>query len=470
MSDLSRFDAAIPPHDESAEQAVLGAILTDPKRLDDVAAIVGPDDFYREDHRAIFRAMLDLDQRGVPVDATTTVGALPDRQDHEALVNAVYSLLNGAGAASHAEHYAKQIREKAELRRLAAVGIELAEGVRIGSKTAKDLCEIAERDLAGLGAIRSNAGPVKMLDAVGDVLQAIYDRREGKVQPGLPTGLESFDRLCGGLHDGHLILLGARPSVGKSALSLQLAANVARLGHCTLFVSLEMERAELVHRLLAADAGIDSVALQSPTTANPSNADMDRLAEASNAIGTLPLLIDDRPGQSVYDIRRTARRVKGLRFLVVDYLGLVRPSSRRIQRYEQIQEIAGDLKALAKELAVPILVPAQLNRSATEDERPRLHHLREGGEQDADVVLALGHAKSTNGQPIDTTLEILKNRHGPLGILDLRFHPRTVHFEEVGAHEEPRSTSRRSASRRPAERQPAFSEFEQYAGATEEGF
>jgi len=413
-----------PPHSLEAEQGLLGAILADgPRVLDRIESLVSAADFYRDDHRLIFAAAKALHDAGKALDLLTVFDSLEARGEAERVGGFAYlgDLGNGGFLASNATAYAQTIRERATLRGLqqAAADIMAACSTPAGRSPA-DIAAQAEASMQAL-VDRTDTEPSRLQDVLCDVLCDVQERMErGGQLAGLATGFRRFDEMTGGLEPGQLVIVAARPSVGKTVAGCNIAAQVATGGSPVLFVTLEMTRREIAARILAARSGVTVQAMRSGTSERN---DWDRMNTAVAASASWKLFIDDTPAVSVAYVRAKARsiqRTHGLGLVVIDYLGLMRGTGDN--RAQEVGSISRGLKALAKELRVPVIALAQLNRASEGrlDKKPTLADLRDSGEveQDADIVCML-HRESMHREAPEleglALLLIRKNRNGPTG-------------------------------------------------------
>jgi len=427
----------LPPQDPDAEKAVLGSILLKQDVLDDVAAIVGSEDFYAEAHGRLFSHFVAMHEADLPIDVVTLKDRLWASGDLEVIGGAAYlgEVAQSSPTAAHAVHYAKIVREKSKLRSVINTGTTMVKEAYVAGTGE------ADHVLAGAQEALSHAEDrgrgTDAIDAATAVDGAIRQAQQsGEQRRGLPTGLVDFDRYLGGLFPGELVVLAARPRMSKTSLGIQVMGQNSGRGRAVLFASLEMSAVELTTRMLCARAGVDSNRLRTGTIGGGDLAPLER--EAGELRGAAFWIVD-RPSLTTADIRREARRIQrrsGLALIIADYLQRITPADVRIKRYEQIGQISGDLKRLARELNVPLLLLAQLNREVewTADHRPRLSHLRESGdiEQDADVVMFLHRPEVYKPDDADlhgkAELIVEKNRNGPTGKFDLGWDETTPTF------------------------------------------
>lgn len=414
----------LPPHSIEAEQGLLGAILTNGGRvLDRVEGVVSAADLYRDDHRRIFSAAKALHDAGKAVDVLTVSDALTARGESEQTGGLAYlgDIANGGFMAANARSYAATIRERATLRGLQQIGADVL--AACASPAGRAPAEIAAEAEAGMLALldHSDSDPVRLHDVLCDVLADVDERRErGGNLAGLATGFRQLDQMTGGLEPGQLVIVAARPSVGKTVAGCNIAAHVAAAGGPVLFFTLEMSRREIAARILAARSGVTVQAMRAGTSARQ---DWEQMSDATAASSNWRLFIDDTAAATVAYVRAKARRTQrthGLGLVVIDYLGLMRGTGDN--RTQEVGSISRGLKALAKELKVPVIALAQLNRASEGrlDKKPTLADLRDSGEieQDADIVAMLHRESLTRTAPEWEGLAqllIRKNRNGPTG-------------------------------------------------------
>jgi replicative DNA helicase len=386
----------LPPQNLDAERSVLGSMLRDNDCIDVVAQIITAESFYLDAHRKIFQAISDLrDKGGQPVDLVILAEELIKRNQLEDVGRAHYlaELWDAAPTAANAEYYAKIVRDKAIVRSLIHASTEILRDAYDQNQPAEELLEGAERKILDVAQMGVTGQTITLQEAITETYRRIDDRARGELKAGgLSTGFADLDEITAGLHDGELVIIAARPSVGKTAFSLGLVRNIiTEEKEAVFYVSLEQSRIELAERLLCAQARVDSHRLRKGML---SSDDMDRLIEAGGVLRNGKLFIDDSPVQSMLRIAANARRLKlrqGIKLIVIDYLQLIEPDNRRDPRQEQVAQISRRLKALAKELQVPLIALAQVNRSSEDrqDHRPRLADLRESGCLAGDTLVTL---------------------------------------------------------------------------------
>ncbi len=432
----------IPPHSLEAERAVLGALLLDRESLPRAIEILRPPDFYKEGHRIIFGAMLGLFERNEPVDLLTLSEELRRQGMLEQVggAAALAALVEEAATAAHVTSYAHIVREKSLLRDLIRSATEIItqsydqrDDVEALLDQAEGLIfQISERRLSG------SAIPVRsILKDTFEYIERLYDRKEHVT--GLATGFRRLDELTSGFQVSDFIIIAGRPSMGKTAFALNIAKNAGvKLKKKVLVLSLEMSKEQLVQRLLCSEARVNS---QSVRTGYLEQRDWHRLTNAAGRLAEAPIFIDDTPALSVLEARAKARRMKaehGLDLIMIDYLQLMRGRNSE-NRQQEISEISRSLKALAKELSVPVVALSQLSRAVearqSKDYRPQLSDLRESGalEQDADLIIFLYRPERYGLQTEEGNVAeaiIGKQRNGPVDTVKLVFLPEFASFED----------------------------------------
>jgi replicative DNA helicase len=439
----------IPPQNIEAEQSVLGGILLEPEALSRILEILQEDDFYREGHRKIFSAMVALYQKGTPVDLITLTESLLTRQHLEGIGGASYltSLADAIPSAVNIEVYARIVREKAILRRLINITTEIAGKSYQFSGEVEDILDQAEKSIFEITAAKITPHIYPLSEVIKDsfqTIEALYERKE-RIS-GVPTGFTKLDQMTSGFQPSDLIIIAGRPSMGKTAFALDIARNAATLAEVPAVIfSLEMSRQQLAIRMLCSEARVDSYKLRSGFIGER---DWPRLTNAAGLLSEAPIYIDDSPALSVLQMRAKARRLKsekGLGLAVVDYLQLMSGRGGSDRREQEISEISRSLKALAKELNIPVVALSQLNRKVEDrtDRRPFMADLRESGaiEQDADVILFIYRDEmyDENSKQKGTAEVIIgKQRNGPIGKITLAFIDQYTRFENLaGADGEP---------------------------------
>ncbi len=435
----------VPPQNVEAEQSVLGAMMIEREAISKVSEILHPEDFYREAHRLIYNAMMELFNKNEAVDLVTVVEVLRRDEKLEATGGIAYvsALANSVPTAANVTYHARIVEEKALLRQLintathvAGMGYEANEEVTvIMDKAEKMILEVASRK-----AGQEFASIKNIIFDVFDKVSELYSSRGGIT--GLPTGFKDLDKLTSGLQPSDLILIAARPSMGKTAFVLNIAQNIAiKEKKAVAFFSLEMSKEQLVQRMLCAEAPIDAQRLR---IGELENNDWDKLVRAADRLAAAPIFIDDTAGISVMEMRSKARRLKiehDLQLIIIDYLQLMQGSSgssKNENRQQEISEISRSLKALARELKVPVIALSQLSRGveSRQVKKPMLSDLRESGslEQDADIVAFIYredyYEPETERKNI-TDIIVAKHRNGPVDSVQLFFHKQFTKFSDL---------------------------------------
>jgi replicative DNA helicase len=431
MSD--RIMDRIPPHNQEAEQSVIGAIFLEPQALITAAEILQYEDFYRVAHQKIFQTMNKLSDQGKPIDVVTVTEELSSKKELEDVGGLSYltEIANAVPTAANIAHYARIVEEKALLRRLIRVATNIVEDGYTREDEVEALLSEAEKKMMEVSN-RKNAGDFRHIK---DVLVQTYDNiellhaRKGDIT-GVPTGFRDLDRITAGFQRNDLIIVAARPSVGKTAFALNVAQNVAtKTDENVAIFSLEMGAEQLVMRMLCAEGNIDAQVLR---TGALTAEDWRKLTMAMGSLSNAGIFIDDTPGIRINEIRSKCRRLKqeyGLGMIMIDYLQLIVGSSNgKENRQQEVSEISRSLKSLARELQVPVIALSQLSRGVEQrqDKRPMMSDLRESGsiEQDADIVSFLYredyYDKETENQNMIEII-IAKQRNGPTGTVTLAF-------------------------------------------------
>lgn len=432
------------PFDREAEMGVLGSILLLPEVCDDLASLLREDDFYDDANRKLYAHMRSMHDEGDKIDATLLVSRLRKADELKTVGGPAYlaELATTVANAAHAVYYAKIVAEKATYRKLIEASTDILRDAYEQQSEARELVAQAEQRVFSIMDGRS----AQSVNSISDILHQAMDRIDARMcneltEGTVETGYLDFDAMTGGLHDGELVILAARPSMGKTAFAMNIAENVSMASRApTLFISLEMSAIELADRMLCSLARVNGNRLRSGDISQDERA---RLVQKANEISQAPLYVDDSPSRTVSEIaaaaRRIARREGNLGLIVIDYLQLIEPDNQRDARQEQVAKIARRLKGMARELKVPVLCLSQLNRQAEEgkDHRPRLSHLRESGaiEQDADVVMFVhreeyyhrGEAREQYAGQAEIILA--KQRNGPIGEVELVWESQYTRFQ-----------------------------------------
>jgi replicative DNA helicase len=432
----------IPPQSLEAEESVLGGVLLDNTAIDRVLEFVRPDDFYREAHRRIFRAMLSLAERNEPVDLVTLSEVLRQRGELQDVGGGAHlaELAERVPTAANAAHYAKIVREKAILRSLITTATEIVTNGYQDQRDVKDLLDRAEQSIFQISEREVKPAFVRMDTLMTDtfkIVEKLHQQKEAVT--GVTSGFADLDHLTAGLQPSDLIIIAARPSMGKTAFALNIAANAALRGGTGVAVfSLEMSKEQLALRMLCSEARVD---LSRVRTGHLQPGELGDLAQSAHVLISTPIYIDDTPAITVLELRAKSRRLwrdpnSKLGLILVDYLQLMRSSEGKDSREQEISEISRSLKALAKELQVPVIALSQLNRQVESRSPavPRLSDLRESGaiEQDADVIMFI-YRDDVYNEDSDrkgtADIIIAKQRNGPIGKIELAFLRQYTRFE-----------------------------------------
>ncbi|MEX0935822.1 MAG: replicative DNA helicase [Gemmatimonadota bacterium] len=438
-----------PPYSMEAEVSVLGGLLIDSDSIVRIEDVVDDSMFFREGHRILFRAMRRLHEKRTVIDVVTVGDHLGSTGELDRIGGMEYlaELLDAVPTAANIQYHARIVREKALLRRLVDASTRIIQDVyEPGDRTVDEVVDEAESRIFQVAESHDRGGFVWIKDLLWEAFENIEKMQESKGGlTGVPSGFPKLDYMTTGLQNGDLVIVAARPAMGKTSWVLNVAQNAA-IDHqvpVALF-SLEMSKEQLVQRLLCSEARVDAQKLR---TGRLSPSDYQRIGTAGAKLNTAPIWIDDSPGGTVLDMRAKARRLKaegGLGLLVIDYLQLMAGSGRQESRQQEVSQISRGLKGLARELEVPVIALSQLSRGPEQrtDHRPQLSDLRDSGsiEQDADIVMFLyrpGYYSSTgldeDGNSLEGKAELIvsKQRNGPTGVVDLYFHKQYTRFDQV---------------------------------------
>ncbi len=451
----------LPPQNKDAERGVLGGILRDPDTLSTVQQILRTDNFYFDHHQKIFQALTDLENENQPLDLVLLHERLRKNKHLEDVGGVPYltELWESVPTGANAEYHAKLVRDAAMIRSLIHSGNEILRDAYDRSQSADELVAQAERLIMEI----AKAGMVGETKTLNDAVQEAWHRLDSRIGKenlsisGISTGYDDLDNITAGLQNSELIIIAARPSVGKTAFALNLVRNIITeidpetgRGPAVLFVSLEQSRIELAERLLCCHSLVDSHKVR---TGRLSSEDVQKLMDAGDVLRRAKLYIDDTPSRSMIQIAATARRLMkkeekygGLKLVVIDYLQLIDPENRRDPRQEQVAQISRRLKFLARELNVPVIALAQVNRASEDrqDHKPRLADLRESGsiEQDADTCMMLHRPGlfDKSDDKADKILEVIiaKQRNGPTGEVTLSYFKQFMKYRNYSPEDEPR--------------------------------
>lgn len=431
----------MPPHSREAEESVLGSILMSVDALNEVMGRLEPDDFYIPAHQSIFRAVRNLFDTSQAIDAVTVAEELRRMGELERVGGATYltQLLDVVPSVSNVDYYAGIVEEHSQRRHLLRAGAAITDlALRIDDDIAAVL-DRAEQTVLDVAGRKLSDG----IQPIGPLFFSTLEELEelearGSEVTGLSTGFKDLDRKLTGLHPANLVIVAARPSMGKSALAANISTNVALKGHPVAFFSLEMSKEEVAQRMLCSEARIDSMKLR---TGQIGETAWPRLTDAAGKLYEAPIFVDDSPVLTVTEIRAKCRRLKrrhGLDLVVVDYLQLMQGASRE-NRQQEIADISRGLKNLARELDLPVIAVSQLNRNleSREDKRPRLGDLRESGslEQDADIVIFIyrdEYYNETSEKKGIAEVIVAKHRAGATGTVEMTFMPEFTKFSDLG--------------------------------------
>lgn len=434
------------PHDLVAEQSVLGAVFISPDSLIYLADELVPDDFYKPANKIVFKTMLSLLEKGEPIDATTMVSALTNQGQIKEIggLNYVVELVNSTPTSKNVEHYAKLVKEKATLRKMIADLSDSLSSAYQGDVSIDDIIAKTEKSMLDISNQNTGTGFRNVADILDTHMQMVETRSQTDgVVTGLSTGFVGLDNITTGLHEDNLIILAARPAMGKTALALNIAQYIAvKEKKPVAIFSLEMGAESLIERMLASEGMVEGYHLK---TGNLSVEEWSRLVHAQGNLYDAPIFVDDTAGIRISEIRSKARKLAqemgGLGVIIIDYLQLI-TGSKGENRQQVVSEISRELKILAKDLKVPVIALSQLSRAVEQrqDKRPMLADLRESGsiEQDADIVAFLYRDAYYQKEQADsqeannvTELTLEKNRHGSLGTVKLYFHKEYTKFSSV---------------------------------------
>lgn len=432
----------VPPHNEEAEVATLGALLLDSEALSTVVRYLRPEDFYKTSHQRIYQSILALFDRNEAIDLITLTEQLKESGRLEACGGAAYvaRLTSAVPTSANVKYYAQIVQECSIRRNLSRIAAEIVANAHNESEDVRLIIEEAERQIFEI-TDRQHTGTFQpareIVPKTIEAIEKLYHTKESYI--GVPTGYTELDMLTSGFQNSEFIVIGARPSVGKTALALNMAANMSIRSKIPVgYFTLEMSSMALMQRMLASEARIKSNSLRSGFL-KPS--DFHKLTEAASRIYEAPLYIEDTPSLRLLDLRALARRMKhqfDVAIIFIDYLTLITAENKDLARHEQIAEISRSLKALARELDIPVVALSQVRRES-EGKQPNLADLRESGsiEQDADVVIFLhrerqaGPGEQAEPRNVDTELIVAKQRNGPVGTLKIAFIPEYTKFENL---------------------------------------
>lgn len=440
------LSSKLPPQDLDAERSVLGSIMLDKHAISKIADMLSPQDFYAPAHQKIYSAILELFSKNEPIDILSVSGILKGRQELDFAGGSSYlgDLINIVPSSSHIAHYGKIVREKRVLRDLISVAADIEDSVFAKGTDTEQLIDQIEQRIFSVALKSQDRNFIHIKDELHDAYERIEKIHQGD-NPGLrgvTTGFTGLDNYLSGFQKSDLIIVGARPSLGKTTLALDFIRGAAVKGNVPVgLFSLEMSKDQIVDRLVATEAGVPLWKLR--TGRLNREFDFDPIHAALDRLSKMSIFIDDTPGLTIMQLRSLARRLqaeKGLGLLVIDYVQLIQPMGRTDNIVQQFTEISHGLKALARELEIPVLALSQLNRNVDqrESQTPKLSDLRETGswEQDADVVMLIHRKSAGRTEPSleednTTSIIIAKHRNGPIGTVDLKFDQERVTFKEL---------------------------------------
>ena len=441
-SNQETWSGRMPPQDPDAEQSVIGSMLISKDAIGEVNEVLGGSDFYRPAHETIYDAIVDLYGRGEPADPVTVSAELNRRGDLQRVGGAPYlhTLSASVPIAANAAFYAQIVREKSILRRLVDAGTKIAQLGYAGEGDVDDTVDLAQQEVYAIGEKRTHedyADLNSLMQGTWDEIEAISSNKG--MSSGVPTGFADLDELTNGFSGGQMIIVAARPAVGKSTLALDFCRSASIHNNLTSVIfSLEMSRSEIMMRLLSAEA---KVALNHMRKGDMTDDDWNKLGAKMGQVSGAPMFIDDSPNMTMMEIRAKARRLKqrhDLKLIVIDYLQLMTSGKKVESRQVEVSEFSRQIKLLAKELEVPIIALSQLNRGPEQrsDKRPMMSDLRESGaiEQDADIIMFIyrdDYYNKDSKEPGVAEIIIGKQRNGPTGTVRLAFLKPLTRFESL---------------------------------------
>ncbi len=427
------------PFSLEAEQAVLGSVLIDPEKITDVATMISSEDFYLEEHKSIFSAMQKLSLQSRDIDPVVLMDALVQEgvYDIEQSKKYIRTIAEIVPSSSNIKDYAKIVKDKSLLRQLINVCGEITDTAYAEQDAAERIVDSAEAKIFSIAQTKESHDFAHIRDVIIETYKNIKEiATNPDAAGGVPTGFSDLDKVLVGLGEGDLVIIGARPGMGKTAFALNLATNIARMSRKTVCIfSLEMSNEQLVQRMLSSEALVESYALRS---GNLTPDDWNKLAKASAFLSECDIYIDDTTGINVTGMKAKLRRMKNLGLVVIDYLQLMQSDRKIDNRVQEVSEISRNLKLLAKELKIPVICCAQLSRTneSRTNKRPMLSDLRDSGsiEQDADMVMFIYrddyYNKDTEKKGVAEII-IAKQRHGPIGTVELLWLPQYTKFANL---------------------------------------
>ena len=445
---MAEAQLRVPPHNLEAERSTLGSLLIDKEAINKIADLLTPDDFYHESHSIIYEAMFELYDKRTPIDLLTLTNKLEEKKLLDSIGGASYlaSLANEVPTASHVYQYALIVKHRSTLRRLLRAGADITALGYDEQSPIEELLEGAEKSLFGVSQtfLKDRFVHIKeVLNSTYDKVTELHDPETRDKYRGIPTGFRDLDSILSGFQPADLVILAARPSMGKTAFALNIAQNIAKAGYSIGLISLEMSKEQLVERMFCSLLEVDSWKLR---TGQLTEDDFMRIGGVMDDLYSMKIFIDDSVGNSISELRAKARRLQmehGLHFLIIDYLQLMSAGKQgyNSNRVQEISEISRSLKQLARELRIPILALSQLSRAVEmrPSKVPQLADLRDSGaiEQDADAVLMMYredyYEEDTERKGI-TDIFVRKHRNGPIGRVELAFKKEQMRFMNLEKH------------------------------------
>lgn len=435
----------VPPHNLDAEQAVMGALLLDNRAIDRIDTGLVPEDFYKISHQKIYRSMLNLIRANKPSDMITLIDELRSNKDLELVGGATFiaQLTQATPSSANVAYHSGIVKECSLRRELIRIASDMAGNAFDESKESGQTIDTIEKEVFNLSVNRKQQGFRSVKEIIPEAVSRIEQAFNNKnTYTGVPSGFSKLDAMTSGFQESDYIVIGARPSMGKTALALSMAAHIAIKEHIpTAFFTLEMSDLQIMQRLIAMEARINSLAMRNGML---KPADFASIGDAAGRIYDAPLWISDWPNMPILEIKSQARilvKDQGVKIIFVDYLGLISAERPELARWEQMSEVSRTLKALARELKVPVVVLSQVTRDS-EGKEPNLSNIRESGaiEQDADMVMFIHRDKSSDQESdkqtvvAETKLIVAKQRNGPIGTVRIGYHNNFTRFVEIEEH------------------------------------
>lgn len=447
-----KIQPKLPPQDLEAEVSVLGSIMLDKEAITKVADDLAAEDFYNPAHQTIYQTMVDLFENTKPIDALTVSSQLKEKKQLERVGgnSFITDLIESVPSSANIEHYANIVREKRVRRDLLRASVEINEKA-LDKENFEEVLDEIEKRIFSISQTSNSQKFIHIKDEISTSFERIERlHQDGGGLRGVPTGFKKLDSILSGLQKSDFVLLGARPSFGKTSLSLDIARNAARAGFSIGYFSIEMSREQIMDRLISSEANVPLWKLRTGRLRD--EMDFALIQDALGKLSNLKFFVDDSPSPTTLQMRSMARRLQmehGLDLIIIDYLQLIKPRTGSDNMVQQVTEISRGLKSLAREINVPVLALSQLSRAvdSRDDKTPRLSDLRESGslEQDADVVMFLArkdregfgskkHESLSNEDENTVRVVIAKHRNGPIGVINLKFDPEKASFRDIDEH------------------------------------